>query len=203
MFKNIINAIVHFIGNFQWKADTEISNEQKIQIRQYLGPHYFIILTWRSNHLSSYLIAIANLLFTGRFGKYSHSLMNVEDDVASEVDFRLVEAIGTGVQYSPFDSVFNVQRVCLLKPKNMSLDKWTCILDRAKTELGKPYDSLFDLKTDTALSCVELVRIALMAEPDYKENFANFEAMIAKGKNLTPYMFRACPDFEVVFEVRA
>jgi hypothetical protein len=41
-----------------------------------------------------------------------------------------------------------------------------------------------------------------MAEPDYQENFANFEKMIKERKNLTPQMFYDCPDFEVVYEVR-
>jgi hypothetical protein len=75
-------------------------------------------------------------------------------------------------------------------------------MDKAMTEIGKPYDSLFDLKNDNALSCVELGRTALMAEPNYYTNFANFEEMIRKRKNLTPQMFYECPDFEVVYEIR-
>jgi hypothetical protein len=126
----------------------------------------------------------------------------LEDEVKADDDFRLVEATGNGVNYSPFELVFEVHGVVLLKPKNMSVDHWTLVMDKAMTEIGKPYDSLFDLKNDNALSCVELVRTALMAEPNYYTNFANFEEMIRKRKNLTPQMFYECPDFEVVYEIR-
>lgn len=128
--------------------------------------------------------------------------MNVEGDVVSDTDFRLVEAVGVGVKYSGFAQVFDVQGVCLMKPKSMSLDAWTAVMDKAKTQLGKPYDTIFDLKEDTHLSCVELVRNALMAEPNYERDFAHFEKMITSSKNLTPQMFRDCPDFEVVYEIR-
>lgn len=202
IFGAILAFVVQFIGSIQWQPDREISEHQKAEIRNLLGPHYFIILTWRSNHLSSYFISLANFILRGKFGRYSHTLMNVEDEVTSDVDFRLVEAIGTGVKYSPFHHVFNVQRVCLLKPKSMSLDAWTAVMDRAKAQLGKPYDSFFNIKDDLNLSCVELVRLALMAEPNYHENFAHFEKMITKAKNLTPQMFRDCEDFEVVYEIR-
>jgi uncharacterized protein YycO len=128
--------------------------------------------------------------------------MNLEDEVNSDNDFRLIEATGSGTHYSPFDLVFRVHGVVLLKPKNMSAEHWTKVMDKANSELGKPYDSLFDLRNDQRLSCVELVRSALMAEPDYEKNFANFEAMIKSRKNLTPQMFYECEDFEIVYEVR-
>jgi len=128
--------------------------------------------------------------------------MNLEDEVKTDDDFMLIEAIGSGVTETPFKDVFNVNGVVLLKPKNLTINKWTAILDRAKTELGKPYDNLFDLKNDKALSCVELVRVALQADPDYATNFAEFERMIKKEKNLTPQMFYDCSDFEIVYEVR-
>lgn len=197
-----INDIVLWVGKIHWNAKSELSVQQKEQIRSLLKPHYYIILTHRSNHLSTFFVGLANFFLRGKWGYYAHSLMNIEDEVQSVDDFRLVEAIGTGVQYTPFDQVFDVQGVALLKPKNLSLSEWTAIMDRAKTELGKPYDTLFDLKNDTALSCVELVRTALMAESNYAENFKNFEKMISSAKNLTPQMFYDCPDFEVIFEAR-
>jgi hypothetical protein len=128
--------------------------------------------------------------------------MNIENQVTTDADFRIVEAIGTGIAITPFAHAFDVSGVAMLKPKNMTVDKWTAVLDKAMTEVGKPYDNLFDLKNDQALSCVELIRTALMAEPDYYENFAHFEARIAKEKNLTPEMFYECEDFEVVLEIR-
>jgi hypothetical protein len=103
---------------------------------------------------------------------------------------------------SPFEKVFDVHGVSLLKPKCMSLGEWTTALDIAKNQIGKPYDSLFNLADDQALSCVELVRVILQSRPNYAEEFKNFEAMITKYKNLSPQMYYDCGDFEVVFEAR-
>lgn len=203
MFKKLIEMIVLGIGKIHWKTDREISEEAKSQIRKMMGPHYYIVLTHRSNHLSTFFVGLSNLLLNGRWGYWAHALMNVESEVASDGDFRLIEAVGSGVKFTPFDQVFDVQGVVLLKPVSMTAEEWTAVLDKALSELGKPYDSLFDLKSDSSLSCVELVRAALMAEPGYAEDFKHFEAMITKSKNLTPQMFYNCPDFEIVFEERA
>lgn len=197
-----VSSIVKFIGSVSWKTSKEISDDQKSQIKELLKPHYYIIVARRSNHLSTYFIDIANFFLTGKWGYYSHVLMNVEDEVGSDNDFRLIEALGTGVQYSAFENVFNVQGVALLKPKHMTIDSWTAVLDRAKSSLGTPYDTLFDLTSSEKMSCVELVRTALMAEPNYAQNFAHFEKMIKEDKNLTPHMFYMCDDFEVVYEAR-
>jgi len=205
MIKPIANVLSYFaklIGKIHWSPTTVLSETECNTIKELLIPNYYIILTRRNNHLSTYAIAVGNFFLTGKFSYWSHVLMNTEDEVNDKKDFRLIEAIGTGIQFSPFDKVFDVQSVAILKPRHIQAWQWTAILDKAKTELGKPYDTLFDLKSDSALSCVELVRNALMAEDDYEINFANFEAMIAKNKNLTPEMFYNCPDFEVIYEIR-
>jgi hypothetical protein len=75
-------------------------------------------------------------------------------------------------------------------------------MDKANSDVGKPYDTLFDLKNDNALSCVELVRDALKATDNYEQDFANFEKMIKRSKNLDPHMFYRCADFEIIYEVR-
>ena len=67
---------------------------------------------------------------------------------------------------------------------------------------GLPYDDLFCLVDRSEVSCVEMCRIALQAEPNYAENFAELEKAIAKYKNLTPQMYRDCSDFEVVYEAK-
>jgi uncharacterized protein YycO len=203
LFNTVLNAISVFVGKTHWKTKKEISADHKEVIRQLLAKDYYIILTNNSNHLSSYAISFAQFLITGKFGFWSHILMNTEGEVQTDEDFRLIEAVGDGVHFTPFDEVFKVQKVALMKPKSMTIDKWTAVLEKAKTELGKPYDTIFDLKSDSALSCVELVRTALMAEPDYMQNFAAFENMVQSHKNLTPGMFYTCPDFEVVFAVKA
>jgi hypothetical protein len=202
IFQKIWVKTTLFFSRIHWKSDNLLSDDELSKIKEALKPNYYVILTRRNNHFTTYMISVANFFLTGKFSYWSHALMNLEDEVEKISDFRLVEAIGTGVTISPFKSVFNVNGVVLLKPKHLTIEKWTAILDKAKGSVGRPYDSLFDLKNDSAMSCVELVRYALQADPDYTTNFAEFEAMISKRKNLTPQMFYDCADFEVVYEVR-
>jgi hypothetical protein len=204
IIQKVENLISITIGKINWTSKKVATAEELKTVHDKLISNYYIIMTRHNGHLSTYAISLAHFLLTGRWGYYGHVLMNLEDTVDNDDDFRLIEAIGTGVTYSPFNRVLDAQcgSVALLKPKSMSLEYWTTVLDRAKTELGKPYDTLFDLSNDQALSCVELVRIALQKEPNYATDFANFEAMITKSKNLDPQMFYECPDFEIVYEFR-
>ena len=202
IFQRAWVEIVQFFGKIHWRPRNLLQENEHKQIKEFLTPNYYVILTRRNNHLSTYMIAFANFFLTGKFSYWSHALMNLEDEVKTDDDFMLIEAIGKGVTTSHFNDVFDVNGVVLLKPKNISIEKWTAILDEARENLGKPYDNLFDLKSDKAMSCVELVRDALQADPDYATNFAEFERMIKERKNLTPQMFYDCPDFEVVYEIR-
>ncbi len=197
-----ISWVVITIGKIHWNYKNGLTIDELNQLKELLTKDYYIILTHRNNHLSTFFVGLASFVLTGKWSYWAHALMNLEDEIKKEDDFRLVEATGTGVHYSSFNEVFQVHGVCLLKPKSMSLEYWTMIMDKAKTELGKPYDSLFDISNDQALSCVELVRTALKAEPNYEQNFANFEKMIATRKNLTPQMFYDCEDFEKVYDIR-
>jgi hypothetical protein len=202
IFQKIWVAVIEKIGKIHWAPKNTLTADEQDHIRKLLVGNYYVMLSRRNNHMSTYMIAFANFVLSGKFSYWSHAFMNAEDQVTQDSDFRIVEAIGVGVEYTPFDKVFDCNSVVLLKPKNMAIEDWTLVLDKARTEIGKPYDNLFDLKNDQALSCVELVRTALKADPDYDTNFANFEALINKRKNLTPQMFYDCPDFEVVYEVR-
>jgi hypothetical protein len=199
----LVNWISSTIGKINWTQKHPITEADKATIMAMLEKDYYIIATRHSNHMSTYAISLAGFVTTGKWSVYGHVCMNLEDTVANADDFRLMEAVGIGSKYSTFEEVFgDADAVCLMKPSKMTVDHWTNVLDKAKTELGKPYDTLFDLANDTAVSCVELVRDALMGEPHYAEDFANFDIMINKINNLTPQMFRDCPDFEVVYEVR-
>lgn len=205
--KNLWNKIVSWfilsMGKVHWEAKDTLTIEEQAKIRELLISNYYIILTHRNNHLSTFFTELANLFLTGKWGYWTHALMNMEDEVKTDGDFRLIEAVGKGVQFTPFANVFDCHGVTILKPSKMSIERWTLILDKAKTELGKPYDTLFDIKNDNALSCVELCRAALMAEPDYAADFSNFETIIKKyHDNLSPDMFYGNDDFEVVYEVR-
>lgn len=201
MWKSLVEKVVLGIGAVHWKNSNPLNEQEKAQIKSLLGPNYYIILTRRKNHLSTFFVGLTNLALRGKWGYYSHSLMNLENENDGS-QFKLIEAISKGVVETDFDEVFDCHSVALLKPKSMSIQQWTTVLDKAKSELGKPYDSLFDLKSDSSLSCVELVRTSLSAEPNYANDFANFEKMIKRSRNLTPQMFYDCPDFEVVFEIR-
>lgn len=202
LFHDIVGWVVLMIGKIQWPASDTLTPEEQDGIRKLLSDNYFIVLTYRRNHLSSSFVKLANFVLTGKWGRWSHALMNLEDEVEGDDDFRLVEATGKGTHYTPFEKVFDVHRVALLKPKNMPVERWTDLLDRAKAQIGKPYDTLFNIKDAQALSCVELVRYVLQGEPNYEQDFADFERLIRERKNLSPQMFADCKDFEVFYSVR-
>ena len=197
--QELVSPFVLFVGKIHWKTKKVLSAEDQNKIHQLLVKNYLIILTRRNNHLSTFFINFADFLITHKWGFWSHAVMNLEDEVTTDDDFRLMEATGTGVHYSPFDKVFDVQNAVLLKPKKMTIKEWTDLLDRSKEQLGKPYDTLFNIADAKALSCVELVRYILQGEPNYLVDFANFEAMIKKYKELSPQMIFDCGDFDVVY----
>jgi hypothetical protein len=191
-----------FIGKISWTSFVEITPIEKLKIKRLLETNYYIIVTRRTNHLSTYFIGLSEVFLRFKFGYWAHAVMNLEDTVTVETDFRIMEATGKGVHYTEFDKVFDVQSVALLIPRSMTVEDWTSILDKAKEQLGKPYDTLFNIADDSKISCIELVRTILKDLPDYDVKFKNFEAMIAKSKNVTPQMLYDCKDFEVVFEIR-
>lgn len=202
LFDKVVTAIVLFIGTIHIGLSHALDGNDQDKIRQMLTKDYYIVVTRRRNHLSTWTTMIADRIITGKWSYYAHALMNLEDAVDTDEDFRLMEATAIGTHYSPFGDVFNCNSTALLKPKSMTIDQWTAVMDKAKTDLGKPYDTLFQIAQDQQLDCVELVRNALQADVNYATNFANFEALIAKYKYLTPQMFYDCPDFEVVTEIR-
>jgi hypothetical protein len=199
LFQKFCSGVSTLIGNINWKTSKVMTADEFDTVRQHLKDNYFVIATRHNGHLSTYAISFAHWFLTGRWGYYGHVLMNLEDGVNDDTDYRFIEATKEGVHYSDFKQVFDQQcsSVALLKPKGITLEEWTLALDKAKTELGKPYDTLFDLANDKALSCVEVVRVALQADPH-----ANFEKMIKASKNLDPQTFYECADFVAQYEIR-
>jgi len=206
--KELWNKVVaegsYLIGKVNWKTKRVLTETDMLKIQELLKDNYYIILTRHNGRLTAYAISLAHFLITGRRGHYGHALLNIEDEVKTNDDFQFIESISQGVKYSSFDEVFDKQvgSVVLLKPRSMTIEKWTAILDKAKTELGKPYDLTLDVTTDDALDCVELVRDALKGEDNYATDYAHLEAMIAKYKTLDPQMIYECEDFTVVTEFR-
>jgi len=197
-----IFAIKH-MAKIKWGPTKLLTLEDETELKAKLTKDYYIIATRKSNYLTTFFICMGNFFLTGKWGFYSHVLMNLEDIVKTEEDFRFIEATGTGVHYSGFSDVFaHVDAVALIKPRNMTTSEWTEALDSAKLYLGRPYDNLFDLKSSLEVNCVELIRLALQGIPDYNVKFANFEKMIASKKKLTPDMFHECADFEIVYIVK-
>lgn len=203
---------LNWVGDLNWnwlkekitgRRYYDLTDADLEDIRTALARNYFIIGTRRKTVFSTYLIGFATWVKTGKFGHYDHILLNFEEnDPATDYDFQLYEATSAGAHISTFMEVFDCDSVVLLRPKNMTIEEWTYCVDRAKLDLGKPYDDMFNLYDDTHISCVEMVRNALRAVPDYEKKFPNFEAEVGKIKNLTPQMYYDCTDFEIVYEVR-
>lgn len=192
-------GIILLLAKIKWKQTDLLTDKDREELRRMLAADYYIIASRRQNYITTFLMNVGHWLLTGNRGFFSHVLMNLEDAVTKDDDFRFIEATGTGTHFSTFDQVFHgVDAVALLKPKNMTLVEWTEALDAAKSYLGRPYDNLFDLKNNLEINCVELIRLALQGIPDYSSRFAEFERMIKRYKKLTPQMFIECPDFEVV-----
>lgn len=184
-----------------WSKKYAINDADKDLLAAKLASGYYIILTGSKHHLSSVMVSLLSWLKTGKWAKYSHVLMNCDNitDPANRGGFKFVEATAKGVDYATFDSVFECDRVCILTPKNVSNEEWTKIIDSLLSELGRPYDDLFDLADSSRLSCVEVVLNALKSG-DYADDFKNLDAMIKNEGNLIPQMYRECEDFVVDFE---
>lgn len=168
-----------------------------------LAKDYYIILTFNKTHLSNWFIQLLCYIKTGSPGRYAHALMNVDnvDDPTQSDKFKLMEATHAGVGWASFDDVFNCDRVCLLRPNKLPVEEWTKVIDKMVSEEGLMYDDLYDLTDSSRVSCVEMVRVALQAEDQYKNNFANLEFLIEVEHTLTPDMFRQCRDFDIALEI--
>lgn len=203
IFQKVQIFFVELLATVHWKQKHRLSDDNRKSLSDMLTKDYYIIATRRDNQLTTFFINLGHFCLTGNWGYYSHVLMNLEDEVKDPSDFRLIEATGKGIHFSSFDEVFDgTYAVALVKPKHITLEEWTAALDNSTTYLGRPYDNLFDLKSDLEINCVELIRLALVNVPEYKTKFAEFEKMIEKKKKLTPDMFAECPDFEVVFRIK-
>jgi len=181
----------------------DLTPEDHEQLKTLLAGGYYMILTNRKSHLSTYAISILTLLKTGKWPKYTHILMNLdlEDNPENFEKFKLMEATREGVHYSTFMDVFDCDSVCVMRPVNLKPEDWESIMEGLAMQLGKEYDNLFDIQDTSHVSCVEMVLDSLKNNPDYLNDFPHLEAMIQKVNNLTPQMYRDCEDFEVVMEV--
>lgn len=204
LFQRVQIWFIELSAKITWNEKDGIPEEDRVLLREKFAKDYYIVATRRDNYLSSWFMNLGHFFLTGRWGYWTHVMMNVEDEVADDGDFRFIEATGDGTHYSTLEEILDgVEAVALVVPKGMTLDGWTACLDRSKQYIGRPYDNLFDLVGEEEINCVELIRNALMALPDYYTRFANFERLIKrKSGKLTPTMFLECPDFETVWTVK-
>jgi hypothetical protein len=200
----VYHWIAQQVPKIQLTNRNPLTREEKQRLAKLLASDYYIILTTNNYHLSSIMVRVLTFLKTGKWPRFSHVLMNVDFMDSPKPDkFKFMEATVVGVHYASFDEVFDCTDFCLLKPDEVDLKKYTKVIDELVENNGKPYDDLFDLLDDKSMSCVELVRDALMEIADYNKQFPNLEALIAKQKNLTPEDFYTCIDFDVVDQRRS
>lgn len=199
-------AAIHFNRTFaaaNGGVYYRLTEQDHDKLRELLKDNYFIILTRRKSHLTTYLIAIASFIVDHKMSHYTHALMNVEGDLAGHLGYKLIEATGEGVHYSTFMEVFDCDSVVLLTPKGVTPAEWTAVMDEVKNDLGKQYDDFFDISNDLSVSCVEMVYWGLKTLPDYEQRFPNLVRLIREHKDdLTPQMLLDCGDLDVAFEVR-
>lgn len=203
-FYRFYHMLAYIPSRIHFKRKKQINVLEKDRLAATLAKGYYVILTGNNYSLSSLVVRFITLLKTGKWVPYSHVLMNVDNIESPDErdDFKFMEATAVGVHYSTFDEVFDCDYVCVMTPKNIDNVEWTRIIDKAVEQNNKPYDDLFQLADDTHISCVELVRTALMANDSYKDEFQHLEMLIQEEGNLLPQMFRDCQDFEVVFEIK-
>ena len=180
-----------------------LTKEDHSVIYNMLKKDNYVILIWRKSHLTSYLISLGHFLLTGKFAKYSHACINIEGNVDDVTKVDIVEAIGKGVVRSEFFDVFNCGAVCLLKPRLFrDLDWQKAIAELHKhIDLQTQYDTVFNVKDDSKVSCIELVVDSLKESQEFNK-FNHLNWMMKNYKNITPQMLRDCNDFEIVYEIR-
>lgn len=221
-FKKILNFVsLKIVSPFKWTflkffftgRAYDLRPVDREFARDLMKKYTLLWVSRRETHLTTYFISFFDWAlslcawvrhgFKGkrpRFGFYSHAFFNYDDN-------ELVEAVAKGVQKVFFDDVFDCDAVAALIPKYISEAEWDRMQDEINQELeaqlGKQYDTGFDLKDENAVSCIELVRLVLKKRvPDYELKFKCFETMIQLYGNVTPQMLYESDDFEVVWEVR-
>jgi hypothetical protein len=180
----------------------DITDKELDAIRKILTTTNCIGLSRRKTHLTTYLIGLGSYLTTGKWDYWTHAFMNIEGDVTNDNDFILVEATAPGVHQSTFMEVFDCDSVCLLIPYNFTPEKWAAVVAKIPSEYGKKYDTLLQYKNDTKVDCIQLIRSLFMAEKNYLNDFAEFEALIQSKKQLTPQMLFDCSDFQEIIIIK-
>lgn len=213
--------VKHCIESVKWDGlkqkltgkSFDLTDDDLELIWQMLAKENYIIGTYRSTHLTSYFICFSHFLLSVlaffrskfkskiRWGKYSHILMNIEEnqDPQRSKDFILVEAIGRGTTRSEFKTVFNCDRVVLLKPK-ATVD-WDKVTETMLNTLNTPYDYNFNMNDSSKMSCVEYALNGLKSDSGFAEDFKDLLTKIKLFGNLEPSMYAESSSFEVALKI--
>lgn len=190
-----------------------LTDEDLQDIWDALAAENYIIGTWRSTHATSYAVSMSHFLLSIvgfiktfgkvkiKFGKWSHVLMNIEENESPErsKDFILVEAIGVGSTRSEFKEVFNCDRVILLRPKAQV--EWDKVNQKMLDLLNRPYDYNFKLNDSSQVSCVEYVLEGLKSDSTFTDDFSDLLKKMSLYGNLEPSMYADSSSFEVALMI--
>jgi len=189
-----------------------LTAEDRDQAREIMAHGNFIWVSRRRTHLTSYLISFADWAlslwvwvrakFKGprpKWGYWTHAFLNVSSS-------KFIEAVSKGVSEAHFDEALNVDAVAVLVPAFVTADEWdevsAQVVAKARAQLGKKYDTVFNIADDNEVSCIELMRVVLQEVPEYEMKFKAFEETIKLYKNVTPEMLYQSKSFTVLWEVR-
>lgn len=188
--------LFEFIARFHWeglrylitKKHYSVTAEDVVEIVKLMNEERLIGISWRSAHLSSYLVAIGHFLLTGKWVKCAHVFTNIEYEFDRDANLLITEATGQGVKNSRFWEVLNCDRVMLFKVRGMTEEESALYSAYVRDEVGKKYDKFYRFKPDDNLtSCTELPFRAL--QKVNSKFTVNLEALLAKHKKLTPAMY--------------
>ena len=201
---NLLNKI-----NWEWYFKWKYGNKYLLKLKDHaeiaavLNEGNYLILSRRSSHLTTYLIALVHFILTGKWGYWGHISMNIEKDIIKDFnEFKFIESVGSGVKKSSFHQIFNCDSIAILKPKCPDGIEWEKVIEESLSNLGKKYDLELDLNDESKMNCVELILDALKQVPNYEYKFHGLLAEIKQQKNLTPDMFYECGSFDVILEIR-
>lgn len=190
------------LDNIKKKISPKISNDAKDQIKELMRTGHYVFLTSDKNSLSSFLVSLMTFIKIGKWPSYTHAFLNV-DVWGNENELDFVEGVYPKVKHSKFDEVFDCSNVCVLKATNLDSTEWERVTKEAMSHVGRSYDSAFDIKDATRLSCVETVYLALASVPDAHQQFPDFLKRVQEVGNIAPQMYRDSPDFEVMLEFKS
>lgn len=204
MYEKIMTFFAHV--RWEWliriyKNPSYISLSDKEEIKKLIQEENYIFLTFDPYSFSGMFVIFGTLVKTGRIPEYTHALINLDLDPEDEYEF--VEATSLGVNPSSFEyALGKAKKVCILRFKNYQTNVIKLGVEHVRKNIGKGYDFGFNLSDSSKMTCVELVWDLIKTFPDYEEKCKFLKFLIEYEGQLTPQMFRDCPDLEVVLEIK-